>query len=712
MSEFVKVNSLRLLPGVAAGLAQKTALLDIEVASCSAEWPARGTVPQASLAALLPGVDIPVPLKLDGVSVVAADVWPAAFLLNPDQGSRFARWLVALAVAMQRQARDPVWQGRILGEEAGRIVVALPWEREEVLKAALRFTLSALARWSRLETWGTSADAEPYRRWLANMQAGGVAPNSLRFADAAHVRGISVRVRGHMLSLGWGRRQKWLDSSFTNHTSNIATRVAKEKYLASQLMAEAGLPVPPSRQFKNHEQALAYAKKLGWPVVIKPASLDQGRAVVPDIRDADQFRRAFEAALACGTGVVLVEKHVPGEDHRMLVVGGRLRMVSRRTPGGVLGDGAHDIATLLAITNTDPRRGSDPRSLMMKLVLDDEARDCLAEQQLEPTSVPEPGRFVPLRRTANISTGGTADDVTTTVHPDNQVLAERAARIVGLDIAGVDFLCPDVSRSWHEVGGAICEVNAQPGFRPHWLGDPERDINGEIVDWLCAGGTARIPVALVLDDSTSAGTAIVLHRQLSSNGRIASLSCRHGVWIGKHKVHSRGGINGACMTLVDPATEVAVMQMRSTVLRGHGHPCDRYDVVVLADIANQSATEPASSQLQLRLVMAAPDHGLCDTLLVNAENPRCVELARQLSARRICMVARTAGHPVLTAHRQHGGDTVYLRPEGDGVVPMHEQGNGKMSVISMDRYSPDLAKEAGLNVLLALAAIKVAGMSK
>ena len=159
-------------------------------------------------------------------------------------------------------------------------------------------------------------------------------------------------------------------------------------------------------------------------------------------------------------------------------------MATLRIPAGVTGNGINSVAELVQKINADPCRGKGKRSILIAIDLNDEAVRCLCDQALEVDSVPERGRFVRLRYTANISTGGSAADVTDKVHPDNRIVVERATRLVGLDIAGVDFLCTDIAKSWRDVGGKIIEVNSQPGFRPHWLSVPDRDINGEIIDWL------------------------------------------------------------------------------------------------------------------------------------------------------------------------------------------------------------------------------------
>ena len=529
----VDFSGLKFLPGCSAGLDEKTVLLDITWKGQwepGVDWGARWS---SHFLNLRPGE------PLWGFSAAR---FPADFLVSESLGGApaFPVWLVGLSVALQRWARQPVWQGSVLSVTDNSARVALPYERQDVVKAALQHAARLLMLWSSSD--GPSAQtAQAYQAleaWLQSVQPQGWAPNTLRFFAAARQRGIPTGQRAGMLQLGQGGHAELLDSSFTGHTSALATRIAKSKQLTSQLLGRAGLPVPAQWVAASLQSAEQAAHKLGWPVVVKPSNQDQGLGVVPGIRDLATLGHAFAAAQKYSPRQVIVEKHIEGDDHRLLVVGGVLRMATQRVPGGVTGDGLRSVQALLDALNADPLRGSDERSLLIRIALDAQALDCLAEQTLTPGCVPTPGRFVRLRRTANISTGGTARDVTDRVHPDNRALAERAARTVGLDIAGIDFLCPDISRSWREVGGAVCEVNAQPAFRVHWLGAPERDINGEVLDWLYRHQPARIPTAAITGTNGKTTVARMLHHIWRVAGKTAGVCTTQGVWVGDTLVSS------------------------------------------------------------------------------------------------------------------------------------------------------------------------------
>ena len=704
----VDFSGLKFLPGCSAGLDEKTVLLDITWKGQwepGVDWGARWS---SHFLNLRPGE------PLWGFSAAR---FPADFLVSESLVGTpaFPVWLVGLSIALQRWARQPVWQGAVLAASDKQARLALPYERQDVVKAALQHAARLLMLWAQSDgpSAQTTQASAALEAWLQKVQPQGWAPNTLRFFAAARQRGIPTAQRAGMLQLGQGGHAELLDSSFTGRTSALATRIAKSKQLTSQLLGRAGLPVPAQWVVASLQSAEQAAHKLGWPVVVKPSNQDQGLGVVPGIRDLATLGHAFAAAQKYSPGQVIVEKHIEGDDHRLLVVGGVLRMATQRVPGGVTGDGLRSVQALLDALNADPLRGSDERSLLIRIALDAQALDCLAEQTLTPACVPAPGRWVRLRRTANISTGGTAHDVTDRVHPDNRALAERAACTVGLDIAGIDFLCPDIARSWREVGGAVCEVNAQPGFRVHWLGAPERDINGEVLDWLYRHQPARIPTAAITGTNGKTTVARMLHHIWRVAGKTAGVCTTQGVWVGDTLVSSENlsGFPGGRMLLDDPAVQAAVIEMPRKGLLVFGHPCDRYDVAALlnvqADHIGVDGIETLDQMAELKAqVLARARHAV----VVNADDPRCLAMrARAAPGVRHILVARDGHNPALQAHREAGGEGLFVQRLQSQDWVVHAEGAAQTPLMRLADMPATLNGLLRFNESNALFAMALAG---
>jgi cyanophycin synthetase len=540
----------------------------------------------------------------------------------------------------------------------------------------------------------------------------GLSPNTLRFALSARARDIPVQVSKGILQLGWSCHARKLLSSFTDATSTIATGLARSKIHTNFILSQNAVPVPTCLKVTTPEAALNAAKRLGWPVVIKPASLDQGMGVVPGIRDKDTLIQAFEAAQKLSPGDVLLEQHVEGHDYRLLVVGGKLLMATHRIPAGVVGDGHSNVSTLIAHVNKDPRRGTKFRSLLVRLSLDEKAQQCLAEQGLCAESIPLAGQFVRLRMTASIGTGATPEDVTTRIHPDNRMLAERAARLIGLDIAGVDFLCPDISKSWREVGGAINEVNSQPGFRPHWLGDPSRDINGEILDWMFRDRPARIPTVAITGTNGKSTVAKMLHHIWMYSGKQAGVCTTAGVWVGEALItqDNLSGYPGGRLLLDDPLVEVAVIEMPRKGLLYFGHPCDHYDVAALLNVQNDHIGVDGINSLEEMAVLKAEVLARArQAVVVNAEDPLCLASLVHAGTGRHVLVAMSGNVQALQDHLVHKkGEAVFIAEHAGERYVVLAQGSTHTPLMPIDAIPATMRGLLVFNESNALFAIALA----
>lgn len=673
----MRVEQRRFLRACTAGLSEKTALVEVSVSGKVIRTPATEKRIRDAASALCPQ---------EPLYGVTEHDWPTAFLMPADSRTDglaerwLGGWVVALAVAIQRWGRDPVWRGRVCDVGPGRLSLAIPWHRPSLFDDALSLALRLIPDWlgsDRPEpgqgpqwlTWlapgrGAVGDLDRYLGGrLADIQAGGLGPNTLRFLEAAVRQGMPFDVLPSFVQIGWGANARRFDLAVTGQTGWIAMGIARNKGKSIQTMADAGLPVPRAVLVGDAVQARQAADELGWPVVVKPLDRDGGEAVVTGIGDPDRLERAFTQAARISPGSVLVEEHCPGDDHRLLVVRGTVVHVARRAPAAVVGDGVSTVRQLVDQVNADPLRGTQRYSMLRALAIDAEALDCLSEQGFGPDSVLQQGHPVRLSRTANISTGGTAEDVTAIAHPDNIALAIRAARVIGLDIAGVDVLCPDISRSWREVGAVICEVNGQPGFRPHWLADPARDLNGKVLDILFGGRPARVPTAAIAGTNGKTTTSEMLARIWSTAGRLTGVCTTARLRIGAHIVSTDNlsGQPGARIILNDPGVQAAVLEMPRKGLIHFGHHCDRYDVAALLNVQDDhigvDGIETIEQMAELKAEVLERATG---AIVVNAEDPLCLAMRARAGTARHILVARTPDVAAVDEHRRAGGEAVVI----------------------------------------------------
>lgn len=638
------LNDVRLLPGCAAGLAEPTALVEI---GCDG-------VPDEDFDSRIRALTAALCPEQPFYRLAAGD-WPAAFQIGSEDpantpGYRLGQWLVAVSVALQRWARVPVWRGRVVGVDDGVLRLAVPWRWEWALNEALDQAVPLVAKCANsvVHEDAPSAATARARSWMFAAMQRGMAPNMLRYIQAGLDRDIPFELLDGPVQLGWGAGADRMLESRNDRTSALGVFAANSKFASNMLMANAAMPLPGGEVVEDLDRALAVAEDLGWPVVVKPLNGGQGRAVVPAIYDRGTLERAFRAAREFGS--VIVERHVEGDDHRLLVVEGRTIAAAKRTPAGVIGDGSKTVGQLIEQVNADPLRVAEPHGMLKLIVVDEEAFRCLAEQSLTLDAIPEAGRWVGLRRTGNISSGGTAVDVTGAVHPDNMLLAERAARVVGLNIAGVDLLSTDISRSWREVGGAICEINAQPGLRVHWLADPDRDINGEVLDILRRDRQPRIPVTAIVGTSVAGVIAMGVAAMWTAAGKLAGLSSAGMLRIGDDVISTddHAGYHGGRVLLLDPAVEAAVMEIPVAGVLETGHPCDRYDVVAVFGLDGQGVS--GAAEVAARAGVA---------VVLNADDPGCLACDDGPAARRI-LVSEDPVRPAVTEHRRRGGRAVLV----------------------------------------------------
>ena len=400
----------------------------------------------------------------------------------------------------------------------------------------------------------------------ATARRSALGPTTKAIVEAARRRGIPhlrLDEQSHV-QLGYGARQQRIRASITEHTSHIAVETAANKERTKAALRAAHLPAPQGRVVKTLDDALIAAAQIGYPVVTKPLNGNHGRGVSLHVESAADVRSGFEAARVHSPNVI-VEQQYCGEDYRALVIGGRLKAVAKRVPAHVVGDGKHTVAELIEIVNRDPRRGHGHESTLTRITVDAQVLSRLERGAHSLESLPHPGERVWLRDTANLSTGGTAIDCTDAVHPDNVRVFERAALAIGLDIAGLDIIAPDIARPLIETGGGIVEVNAAPGFRMHL--DPSegapRAVADAVIDMLFPRGLDHhLPIAAITGTNGKTTTARMVAKIMRAVGQRVGLTTTSGIYIDEQLVvgGDTTGPRSAKMVLQDRGVDFAVLE--------------------------------------------------------------------------------------------------------------------------------------------------------
>lgn len=615
---------------------------------------------------------------LPGLAQEQAD-WRAA--LHAGEGLSVGDLVARLALALQHAAgidgtlawsgstRDPdvvevfySYGNEDIGVEAGEVACDM---------------LAAIARHSQDADDEAPGLDDSVQDFLAYADRRSLGPSAMELVRAAQSRDIPVyRLNdASLIQVGEGMYQQRIEAALTSRTSHIAVEIASDKHLCNTLLADLGLPVPRQKLVYSVDEAVRAAKRIGYPVVVKPLDGNHGRGVTADITTEDGIAAAFDTADAEGPSV-LVETMLRGDDHRLLVVNGQLAAAARRVPGHVKGDGKHTIAELVDIVNQDPRRGVGHENVLTRLELDDPAKRLLEEKGYTEDTLPADGEEVYLRKTANISTGGTAVDVTDTIHPDNKLMAERAISAIGLDVGAVDFLTTDITKSYRETGGGICEINAGPGLRMHIApseGTP-RDVGGAIMDMLFPpGAQARIPIAALTGTNGKTTCSRMLAHILKMAGHVVGQTSTDAVVIDGN-VTVKGDMTGplsANMVLRDPSVDIAVLETaRGGIVRaGLGYNfCDVGAVLnVASDHLGLGGVETLDGLARVKRVVAEVTRG---TVVLNADDEQTLKMAAFSPAQRVMYVTRNPEHELVREHIRLGNPAVVLEQglNGDQIV--------------------------------------------
>ncbi|MGI8457041.1 MAG: cyanophycin synthetase [Propionibacteriaceae bacterium] len=547
-------------------------------------------------------------------------------------------------------------------------------------------------------------------------------PSTQAILDEAVARDIPyIRLNaGSLVQLGQGVHQQRIRATMTSNTSSVAVDIASNKELTLSLLAAAGLPVPRSKAVRRVDDAVSLARRIGFPVVVKPLDGNHGRGVCLDLRDDEAVRTAFVIAEEeSRNGWVIVESFVTGKDYRCLVIGGRIAAIAERVPAHVIGDGVHTIEQLVETTNADPRRGVGHEKVLTRIKVDDAAIALVADQGYALTDAPPVGAMVKLTLTGNMSTGGISIDRTFEAHPENVEIAEEAARVVGLDIAGIDFIAPDLTQPVRETGGGICEVNAAPGFRMHThptVGDPQY-IAKPVVDMLFPPGTAsRIPIIAVTGTNGKTTTSRMIAHIFKGIGRKVGMTSTDGVVIDERLMikADASGPKSARMVLQNPRVDMAVFEVaRGGILR-EGLGYERNDVGVVLNVQPDHLgmrgidTVEQLAEVKAVVVDAVPRNGFA---VLNADDPLVRQMRRRCSGRVVWFSLAAPGSEVrdmIDDHCRRGGRAVVLDHGDLGDMIIVKEGKRSMQIAWTHLLPSTFGGRALMNVANAMAAAAAA----
>lgn len=588
-----------------------------------------------------------------------------------------AHVLEVAALDLQAQAGCPVTFSRTTATmEPGIYQVVVEYSEEAVGRLALELAQQLCSATLADTPFDLEGALAQLRELDEEVRLG---PSTGAIVNAAVARNIPYRrlTQGSLVMFGWGSRQRRIQAAEIDSTGAIAETIAQDKELTKKLLHAAGVPVPQGRTVSDPDDAWAAAQEIGLPVVIKPKDGNQGKGVTVNVTTREQLTAGFHAAAEFRDSI-MVERYLPGNDFRLLVIGDKLVAAARRDPPHVVGDGVHSVRQLVDQVNLDPRRGNGHSTSLTKIRFDDIALASLAKQGYHADSVPPAGQLVILRNNANLSTGGTATDVTDDVHPEVAARAITAAQMVGLDICGVDLVCDSVLKPIEEQSGGIVEVNAAPGLRMHLSPSfgKGRAVGEAIVSTMFRDGDdGRIPVVAVTGTNGKTTTVRLIAHLLTASGLRTGMTNTDGVYIEGRRIDSGdcSGPRSARNVLMHPDVDAAVFETaRGGVLR-EGLAFDRCQVAVVTNIGsgdhlglNYITTLEDLAVLKRVIVQNVADNGVA---VLNAADPIVAAMAQNCRGS-VTFFAADPQNPLMSTHRAQGNRVVYV----DGGMLVAAQG--------------------------------------
>jgi cyanophycin synthetase len=613
--------------------------------------------------------------NLPGFESRLRERFPALGMFEPqslEESVSLAHALETATLWLQAQAGCPVTFSRTTPTpEARTYQVVVEYSQEEVGRLAFELAEQLIKAALADQPFDCGTALKQIRELDEDVRLG---PSTGSIVDAAVIRGIPYRrlTSGSLVQFGWGSKQRRIQAAETDRSSAIAESIAQDKELTKKLLHAGGVPVPMGRPVSDAEDAWAAAQEVGVPVVVKPLDGNQGKGVSVNLFSKEQVAAGYEFARGFRRNI-MVERYLPGHDFRMLVVGEKLVAAARREPPYVIGDGERTVKQLVEIVNLDPQRGDGHATSLTKIRLDEIALGILTKQDMTVDSVPAKGLRVILRNNANLSTGGTATDVTDDVHPEVAARAVEAARMIGLDVCGIDALAETLQRPMEEQNGGVVEVNAAPGLRMHLSPSfgKGRDVGKAIVDSMFGDGeNGRIPVVAVTGTNGKTTTVRLTAHMLITSGLRTGMTNTDGVYVQGQRIDTGdcSGPRSARNVLMHPDVDAAVFETARGGMLREGLGFDRCDVAIVTNIGmgdhlglNYINTVEDLAKVKQIIVRNVSPTGMA---VLNGADPHTVRMATACPGAITYFAAEL--NAVMAEHMVQGGRVVYR--DGDHIV--------------------------------------------
>jgi cyanophycin synthetase len=638
---------------------------------------------------------------------------PGGFVERLQEGTYFGHIVEHAAIELTRLVGIPVNHGktRYTGKP-GLYNIAIEYQLEKGTKQLLELAVEVVESLVRGEVFHLEEKLQVIERLIARTKLG---PSTQAIVDAAVRSGIPhVRIgEESLVQLGYGIHRRFIQAAMTSRTSAIAVDLAGDKELTKTLLREAGIKVPDGMLVESEAEAVSALDEVEAPVVIKPHNGCQGKGVSLNLISPAQVERAYRIAKQYSPKVV-VERQLSGRDYRVLVINGKMVAASERISAHVIGDGVKTIAELVETTNQHPDRGDGHEKSLTRIVIDTGMMEYLRKSGLSLNYKPQVGEIIFLRECANLSAGGIARDITNLVHPDVADMCERAARIIGLDICGIDLITGDIGKPLNENSG-IVEINAAPGLRMH-LSPSEgesRDVGDAIIETLYPDGSSgRIPVISITGTNGKTTITRMIGHVIAQAGKTVGMATTDGIFIGDRRVvdGDTTGPRSARAILADPAVEVAVLETaRGGIVRG-GLGYDWSDISVMSNVrldhVGQDGIKNLDDLLFIKSLVAERVRA-GGTLVLNADDERLAQLKENSRIKRVKKkVVFFSMHPHHVLIRRHldAGGVAYLYKDG-WIIEV--EGVFEKRIICASEIPVTLNGTAGFQIANALAATAV-----